>query len=413
LADVNWPSPEITACPYPYWEILRSEAPVHHVPGTRTYLISSWEAIHEVTRKRDVFEQAPSFPLMRPEYELDIPTVHRYAPEAAISSNGDDHKAKRAWGLRLVQGNRLRAYEPLIARICDELIDGFIDRGGCEFRWAFAEQLPSYVMMELLGLPREDAKLFQADELSVGDDTGSDAYPSYTAINDYVLRAVQDRLEAPGDDFLSEILQDQVRRDGAVDINMQVAQGANLILAGSETTAHVLVNMMRLLCGHPDVMERVRGDRAALRMVLEETMRLEAPVQWLPRITASDTVLCGVEIPAGSTLHLLFGSGNRDERKFDDPGEFRPFDRERLAKNQLGFGRGSHLCLGAPLARLEGEIGFERLLARLTNLRVVTEKSDLSNVQKGCPTGLEGFLDAGGCMHAPKTLVIAYDAATR
>jgi cytochrome P450 len=402
LSEYKWPSPAITACPYPFYAALRSEAPVYHVPGTKTYLLSRWDDIAQVAQNAEVYQQPESYPQITPHFSVDFETVERYTPQATVTTNGPDHKIKRAWGLRLVERDRLRSYEPLVTSITDELIDSFIDEGECEFRWAFAEQLPAYVMMDLLGLPREDATLFQRDEIVMGGD--------FQSSNRYVLEKLKERLEDPGDDFLSELLQDQVERDGCVDINYQVAQGTNLIGAGSETTAHVLVSMMQILCGNPDVMESVRSDRSLLRPLVEETMRLETPVQWLPRITTQDSVVGGVDIPAGSTLWLLWGSGNRDPEKFEEPDEFR-LDRPSLSKNQLGFGRGPHLCLGAPLARQEAVIGFDRLLTRLTNIRVVEEKSDLTNVMKEAPTGIEGVFDATGCMHAAKTLVIAFEKA--
>jgi cytochrome P450 len=152
-------------CPYPFYQRLHEEAPVCHIPGTRTYLISRWADIAQVAQHSDVFQQPPLFPELDPHFEVDFPTVDRYTPQATVTTNGPEHKVKRAWGLRLVERERLRSYEPLIADIADELIDLFIEKGQCEFRWEFAEKLPAYVMMDLLGLPRDDASMFMADEI--------------------------------------------------------------------------------------------------------------------------------------------------------------------------------------------------------------------------------------------------------
>lgn len=396
----TWPSPEITACPYPYYAELRELDPVYHVPGTNTFLVSRWRDIAEVAQNATLFEQ-PEMQMVQ-SFDVDFETVDRYTPQATVTTNGPDHKIKRAWGLRLVERERLRSYEPMITEIVDSLIDGFIDDGECEFRWQFGEQLPAFVMMDLLGLPRAEAARFQRDEIGPVE--------SFQQNNQWVFEKLLERIENPGDDFLSELLQTQIERDGEVDINYQVAQATNLIGAGAETTAHVLVSMMQLLCAHPDVMERVREDRALLRSVVEETMRLETPVQWLPRVATADAVVGGVEIPEGSTLWLLWGSGNRDPEKFPEPDQFR-FDRPMLSKDQLGFGRGPHLCLGAPLARQEAIIAFDRLLTRLSAIRVVDTKSDLTNINKAAPSARERVFDATGCMHAAKTLVIAFEPA--
>jgi cytochrome P450 len=405
LEAYGWPSAPFTACPYPFYRRLHEEAPVCHVPGTRTYLISRWADIARVAQHSEVFEQPPLFPELDPHFEVDFPTLDRYTPQATVTTNGSEHKVKRAWGLRLVERERLRSYEPLIADIADNLINRFIDKGHCEFRWDFAEKLPAYVMMDLLGLPRGDAGMFMADEFDA-DQAEDMIHTSYA----YALKAIQARLEKNTGDFISEILWDQISRDGAVDINYQVAQLINLIGAGSETTAHLLTNTMLLLCRHRSVLDRVRADRSLLRPLLEESMRLETPVQWLPRLTTEKTVIDGVEIPAGATVWLLWAAGNRDPDKWEAPDEFR-IDRPSLAQNQLAFGRGPHLCLGAPLARLESMIAFDRILTRLANLEVLEEESDLTNVMKSPPSALEGIYDASGSMHGPKTLVIAFNRA--
>ena len=408
LGGYRWPSPEITACPYPFYEALRREAPVYHVPGTQTYLVSRWQDIADVAQHGDLFVQPTLRPEITPHFAVDFESIERYTPEAAVTTNGADHRLKRAWNLRLVERDRLRSYEPLITGMVDELIDGFVGDGECEFRRAFADKLPAWVMMDLLGLPREDAVFFQPDES--GPDDFLYKLQKLDELNAYVLEQLRERLERPRDDFISELLRAQIERDGCVDINFQIAQTTNLVAAGSETTAHALVSTMRLLCVRPDVTERVRADRSLLRQLVEESIRLEAPVQWLPRVASEDSVVGGVDVPAGATLWLLWGSGNRDAAKFDDPDEF-CIDRPNLAKEQLGFGRGPHLCLGAPLARQEMAIAFDRLLTRLENIRVVEERSDLSNVVKEAPSAQEGIFDPAGCMHAPRALVIAFDKA--
>jgi cytochrome P450 len=207
---------------------------------------------------------------------------------------------------------------------------------------------------------------------------------------------------------MTELLHAQVDLDGCVDINYLIAETRNLVAAASDTTAHLLVSMMQLLCRYTTVMEKVRTDRSQLSLVIEETLRLETPVQWLARVAMQDAVVGGVDVPAGATVWLLWGSGNRDPRRFEQPDQFR-LNRPNLAKDQLGFGRGPHRCLGAPLARLETMIAFDRLLTRLRNIRVVEEKSDLSNISRDAPSAREQVFEPAGCFHAAKTLVLAFE----
>jgi cytochrome P450 len=400
--NYGWGTPEFTSCPYPFYSRLHQEAPVFHIPGTKTYLLTRWADIAYVTQNVKLFVQAPNE--FKPAFEVDFPTVELYSPQAVPHTNGSEHKIKRAWVQRLVERERLRTYEPLIRNITDELIDGFISNGQCEFRWDFAEKLPAYVMMDLLGLPREDAQLFMVDEVPPAE-RGAHKQQEF----EYVFNAIADRLEDPKGDFLSEILYDQIDKDGGVDINFQVAQGTNLILAGSETTAHLLMNTMAMLCRSPGLQGRVRGDRSLLRPLIEESMRLESPVQWAPpRIATRNAVVGGVEIPAGATLWLLLGAANRDPEKWENPDTLR-LERPNLAQEQLGFGRGPHLCIGAPLARLEALIAFDRLLTRLEDFYAVDQSSDLTNVMKAPPPQREGVFDSSGTMHGPKTLVVRFE----
>ena len=135
---------------------------------------------------------------------------------------------------------------------------------------------------------------------------------------------------------------------------------------------------MLLFLQNPDELERARAERPLIRTALEESMRLESPVQWLQRIVTEDTELGGVALPKGSLVLILWGAANRDERKFDDPERF-VIDRPAVAKRQMAFGYGIHMCVGAPLARLEGEIAFNRVFDRLANLRL-TAANDFTHI---------------------------------
>jgi cytochrome P450 len=181
-----------------------------------------------------------------------------------------------------------------------------------------------------------------------------------------------------------------VERDDRLDLPYLLAEVANLFAAGNGTTAHMLVSTMLLLVQHPAELDRVREDRALIPTMLEEAMRLESPVQWLQRIVTSDTELAGVTVPAGSLVLVLWGAANRDDRKFEDPERFR-IDRPSVAKHQTAFGYGIHMCVGAPLARLEGRIAFGRLLDRLTNFRLVGPDpiTHIPNINQRAPTAVQ------------------------
>ena len=403
-------------CPYGFYETLRLAGRLTKY-AENAYVVSRWEDVVSVTQRPDVFHHFLGGPegtdhtaQYVPDYDPDIPTASIYTPHPAPFSDGEDHKIKRSWVLRLTERDRLRSYEPVANEICDMLIDRFAGRGECEFRSEFAELLPSYMMCEILGTPKDDAVRFQqwADEIQHGIMTSSSEQFEQTRnawreLSDYMLEAVLRRYKKPTTDFLSELLHAQIARDGTLDINFQVAQGVNLVLAGSETTAHVLVNTLSLLCRQPGLERRVREDRTLLRPLIEESMRLETPIQWNMRRCMVDTKLSGVTIPAGALVSVVWAAANRDPAKFEHPDTL-DIERPNLAKTQLGFGRGIHLCAGAPLARLEIAIAFDRLLSRLTNITINDAEDQLTNIT---PTSKDAVLPAR--MRGPASLAIAFD----
>jgi len=136
---------------------------------------------------------------------------------------------------------------------------------------------------------------------------------------------------------------------------------------------------------HPDQLAAVTADHGKIPRMFEESLRLEDPVQWNPRLATRDVEIGGVSVPKGAYVVIVFGSGNRDERVFEDPERF---DVSRAnATEHLSFGYGNHFCLGAPLARLEGRIAFERLLSRLTNIRLADD-NDLTHITSAIFRGL-------------------------
>lgn len=412
VTDPTWPSAEIAQCPFPYYAALREQAPVYKYPGRENeYIVSRWAEIVNVAQHPELFSNvtAPNDPKIERAQSfrrtsLGMTPQGHYSSYSMALSDPPEHKEKRAMGLKLVSHERLRAYEPMIEQIGNELIDGFIDRGTCEFRQQFSNVLPVHVICNILGLPREDAtKIVEWGNISGshGSRYLSDEQLEKEGVlgkqaGDYVRRALLERLENPTGDYLSEMIQLQVERNGGFDLQYATAESLILLFGGNVTTAHLLSSAMVLLCRNPAVMERVRDDHTLIRQMLEEALRLESPVQWVLRICKQDAEIAGVPIPAGAVVVLVWASGSRDENKFDDP-ECLSLDRADVARHQLAFGRGIHLCLGAPLARLEGKIAFQVLFSRLANIRLVNDNEI---------TAIDNIL-----FRAPRTVQIAFDRA--
>ena len=158
--------------------------------------------------------------------------------------------------------------------------------------------------------------------------------------------------------------------DGELPEVMDVVRLATILFAaGQETTARLLAAGMRFLCEQPALAEELRSDPEAIPNFVEECLRLEGPIKGSFRLALRDTTLAGVAIPAGSMLMAVIGAANRDPRVFEDPDRFDP--KRSNARRNIAFGHGEHFCPGASLARTEARISFERLLARLDDLRLV------------------------------------------
>jgi cytochrome P450 len=284
------------------------------------------------------------------------------------------HTRHRALAGRLFTPKRLRENEEFILSLADELIDEFADRGEMEFGGAYARPFTLLVIADLLGVPREDHRLFRGwlggERGNVGDPEGRHVGDQVFAnLEPYFTRYIEDRRASPRDDVMSRLA--TVRfPDGELPEVIDVVRLATVFFAaGQETTARLLLTGMRVLCEQPALADELRDDPTAIPNFVEECLRLEGPIKGSFRLALRDTTVAGVGVPAGSMLMAVLGAGNRDLRVFDDPDRF---DATRAnARRNVAFGHGEHFCPGASLARAEARISFERLLARLDGFQLV------------------------------------------
>jgi cytochrome P450 len=400
LAEFEYPSAEVIECPFPFYEALRAESPVHRLPNG-DILISRWADIVHVVRHPEIFSS-----VVGPynEHVLGGPRVggDDDGPWQLSFSDDPDHKRNRTLNYFLATAEQLRRFEPRIRAIADGLIDGFLEQGEVEFRSAFAAPLPRRVMMDILGLPPADEARFarwfsgqgpRGARLAAPEDQAKEAN-NRLELADYMRKLIVERVDQPGTDYLSQLARAQVARDGTLDLPYLVTECVGLFGAAVATTAHFIANALLVLLQYPDELARIRHDQAPLRPLLDEVLRFESPVQWSGRVAAIDTELHGVPIPAGSNIQLMWGSANRDETRFEDADRLW-VGRPGLAKYHVGFGYGMHRCLGAPLARQEAEISLQQILARLPNIRLA-EGAEITHIQ-------------AMNQRAPRTLPIRFD----
>lgn len=261
---------------------------------------------------------------------------------------------------------RVEKMEPRIRTIARELIDGFALRGECDLLDAFARHLPSRVIGEMIGVPAERREAFlECTEQMIGITSAKEGAESARApamkIYAEFAKLLDERRGERRDDLMSALLDAEIEGER---LSQEELLGFCfvLIVAGNDTTTNLIANGAVLLARHPEQRRRLAADPSLIPNAVEEMLRYESPAQVLPRRTTEAVTLHGVTIPAEQEVKLIWAAANRDEREFSDPDRF---DVQRDIRRHLGLGIGSHFCLGAKLARLEGRVAFEELLARM------------------------------------------------
>jgi cytochrome P450 len=378
----DYPSTAHAACPWPVLADIRAAGSVHRLGDSDRYLVSHYDDVEFVLTHEELFsggteERIASFDWPGPEGVPPESLGKRTGQVlSVIELDPPVHKRRRERMFRLVKPARVRGFRPWIEELVDELIDGFADRGEVEFMHEFAYRLPTHLIMRILGFDREDfdwihqwglpewkgGRVFMnAEELARQTDSSS--------IGPRVTAEILERVERPRDDGLTEMIQGQIEDDGAFNLGIVRADLGQFVRAGITTTGHLLSSVMYLLTQHPQARELVAADHSRIRGMVEEALRTDSPLQWIPRRVRQDVELGGVAIPEGSYLIVMLQSANRDEARWGESAC--TFDPERPnAIDHLAFGKGPHFCLGAPLGRLEMEIALGKLLTRLTNFRL-------------------------------------------
>ncbi len=388
------------ANPYPFFRALRAQAPVFREPRHGVYLVTRYDDIVAVARQPEMFSSivaatGPLTPLpeVGPDASVDERIEHYRAhgvgANMLLTLDPPVHPNYRSLVNKLFSPRRMRQVESYVVELADQLIDEFIDAGHVEFIDGFAGPFPFLVVADLLGVPREDHEEFKrrlrgdgefrignpnADQGAMGGMPSADAESGGVSASmmghlfEYFSHYITERQANPRDDIMSEIATATFpgtdQRPSTEDL-----LGLAFILfgAGQETTVRLFTTGMQILLERPDIEARLRGDLSLTEPFIEETLRFDTPVKGLFRVAREDAEVGGVTVPAGATLMLMWGAGNRDPEQFPDP---ETFDLTRANANRtLSFGHGIHYCVGAPLARLEGRIGWRALLRRLTNIR--------------------------------------------
>ncbi|MFC6081833.1 cytochrome P450 family protein [Sphaerisporangium aureirubrum] len=308
------------------------------------------------------------------------PEYARYILESILDADGEDHLRLRRLVSRTFTARRVMELRPRVEQITEDLLDRLPDNaedGVVDLMPHFAYPLPITVICELVGIPEEDRALWRewGKQLFSQDGLAKAVGDLVHYIEDLIAR----RRAAPADDLLTGLIRTHDEDGDRLTDTEMVTMVLTLVLAGHETTAHLIGNGTAALLTHPDQLALLRGDMSLMPRAVHELMRWCGPIQGTRiRYAAEDVELGGMTVPKGAPVMAMLVGANYDPREFDDP-ERLDITREPDGRREthVGFGSGLHYCLGAALARQEGEVAFEALLRRYPGLSLAVPPAEL------------------------------------
>lgn len=370
-------SPEVLEDPYPFYALLRREAPVFRIADKDSYLVTRYADVLRVLKDPKTFSNRGG-PGLRPHPTAQMKAVIAKGyrvPNTLVSNDPPSHSRYRKLVGSVFNPRRVQEWEDLIRGIADGLLDGFAAEGRADLIAQYSSKLPLLLMVSLLGVERENIATFKKwsddamEHLSgvLSHEREVQCMESRVEFQHYFASRIEARRDNPVDDLLSHLANASVDDEERMTLEEVLAIVHLLMVAGQETTGHLIGSGARFLLERPDDFEAVKGDFSLLANMIDETMRYATPIMTQRRLTIAEVEVAGVKIPADKVVYTSVASANRDDSTFDDPDRY-DIRRENAGKH-LGFGHGVHFCLGSILARLEARVAFERLFTRLPDLR--------------------------------------------
>ena len=366
--------PEVVADPYPVFHRLREDDPVHWSEILGGWVLTRYADVKAaLSDPRLSADRITPFARSREAGGDNLATLLRLIGLWAVFTDPPRHTRLRGLMNLAFTSRAVERLRPQITRIVSELLAAMDARGGGDLIRDFAYPLPVAVIADMLGVPREDSERFKAwsDELAtfVGSAFGApDKYAragrSAAAMADYFRVAIAERRASPRDDIMSALTAARDRGE-ALSEDEVVASCMLLLFAGHETTTNLIGNAALAFMRNPEPAEAVRADVALAVAAVEEGVRYDGPTQAMVRVATDEVKIGGTPLPRGARIFTMINAANRDPRQFPDPDRL---DVRRELGRHIAFGYGIHFCLGAPLARLEGQIALPAVLARRPRL---------------------------------------------
>jgi cytochrome P450 len=373
-------SPEILQDPYPTYAQLHQEGPIHFVEVAGKWAVWSifshaeCASIAKDTRLSAKRAQQMLLPLPLSR-QAEFSELARMLSLWLIFMDPPEHTRLRKLLNKGFSPAAVESLRPQVETVVDQLLSPFKHGSEVELMNDFANPMPVSIILEMLGIPDEFRDKFadwsRAIAVFRGNpnrtvDEARSAQDALIQLTEFFRKTVAERRRNKGNDLISLLI--DIEEEGEVLTEEELyAQCIALLFAGHETTRNLIGNGMYTLLKNPEQTAELRQNPAMIRSAVEELLRYESPVQFTARVLKEDMVICGQEIRKGWTVQCMLGAANRDPKQFDEPDRL---DLKRLNNQHLAFSAGLHACIGAQLARLEGQVAILRLVQQFPNMKL-------------------------------------------
>ncbi|KPF82236.1 hypothetical protein IP83_11665 [Novosphingobium sp. AAP93] len=363
---------------------LQAEDPVHWSPLLKGWVLTRHDDVKAVQMNSGVTSDrlTPFFDSQQGEERAKLADLIRYLNTWVVFKDPPDHTRLRTLLNKVVTPAVMRDLEAGIAELADGLLDRIAARGDGRFECIseFANPLPASVIMDLLGIPREDMEAlrdwsmqlqpFLGNATSTGDkyETGR---AGIVAMADYFRAAAEDRKTRPRGDVISHFV--MLQQTGQISEEELIGSCILFLFAGHETTTNLIGNGVRALLQNPEQKAKLIADPSLVAGAVEEMLRFEGPTGAVVRVVKEPFDMRGKTLRKGDRVYAMVNAANHDPEVFENAARF---DITRTPNRHLTFNHGIHFCLGAPLARAEGRIAISRLFARFPNLALASDTAE-------------------------------------
>lgn len=372
-------SPAFFTDPHPTLHRMRAEDPLYWHPQLKLWILTRYDDIQAITRdQRFSAERVEQFGVgASPAMKEKLDAYNRFISHWMVVRDPPRHTVLRALLSKAFTPQVIEALRPSIKAIADEMLNVVIDTGEMDVVRDLAFPLPAIVIATLLGVPRQHIDAFKAWTADVfmllgaglaTDEAIEAGHRGAIGLEKYFREMIAHRRKEPTDDLLSRLI--TVEEQGTVLTEEELGSTCALILvAGHETTTHLIGNTVLTLLQHPEELQKVRDNPALIEDVVEEMLRYDGAVSMLSRRALEDVSIGGGVIRKGEIAFGMLHAGNHDPAQFKDPDRF---DITRKGTRGLGFGHGIHFCIGAALARMETRLAIEAVVKRLPGLALAS-----------------------------------------